>query len=110
MHPRRTESFLVCLLVWLCAVQLLAQTNGEPQILSLHLKIQNQTLSVIETNTRPGALKPPRDAEAAGLYYEVISSAGAALWKSTMEDPTVLHLEYEEPPHSGKLKRKTVVL
>jgi hypothetical protein len=35
---------------------------------------------------------------------------GESLWKAAVADPRILHLEYEDPPGSGNLKRKTIFL
>ena len=87
-----------------------AQTNSTPQILFLHLKLTNQTVTLVDSVTRPGVLKPPRDAAVDDLHYELFSASSASLWKAAVANPSILHLEYEEPPGSGQLKRKTVVL
>ncbi len=86
-----------------------AETNGTPQILFLHLKVKNQTVSLVDSATRPGVLKRPRQAAADDLHYEVLSATSNSLWKAAVLDPTLRRLEYEEPPGSGNLKRKTVV-
>jgi hypothetical protein len=65
---------------------------------------------LLDTVVRPGVLKPQINAAPVGVQYELVSEAGALLWKGTMPDPNVLHLEYDDPPGSGVLKRKTVVL
>jgi hypothetical protein len=87
-----------------------AQSNSTPQILFLHLKVTNQVVWLVSSVTRPGVLKTPRDAAADDLHYELFSASGESLWKAAVADPTILRLEYEEPPGSGNLKRKTVVL
>jgi hypothetical protein len=87
-----------------------AQTNEEPQIIFLHLKFKSGTISLVDSVTRPGVLKVQRDAPEADLHYELISATGQTLWQATSEDPSTQHLEYEEPPHSGVLKRRTIHL
>ena len=87
-----------------------AQSNSAPQILFLHLRVKNQAVSLMGSVTRPGVLKPPRDAAPGDLHYELSSASSKPLWKAAVADPTILRLEYEDPPGSGNLKRKTVVL
>jgi hypothetical protein len=89
---------------------MLAQTNATPQILFLHLRVTNQTVSLVGFATQPGVLKRARDAAADELHYEMVSATSESLWKAAVADPTIRHLEYEEPPGSGNLKRKTIVL
>jgi hypothetical protein len=87
-----------------------AQTNKQPQILFLHLVVTNQAVSLVDSNLRPGVLKPGLEADSTGLFYELVSEAGATLWKGSMADPSVRHLEYEDPANPGKLQRKSVQL
>jgi hypothetical protein len=87
-----------------------AQSNSAPQILFLHLRLTNQVVSLVGSATRPGVLKPAREAATDDLHYELFSASGESLWKAGLADPTVRSLEYEDPPGSGNLKRKTVVL
>jgi hypothetical protein len=102
------KCLLVLLLLWGGA--LLAQTNGGPAILFLHLKVKNQVVSLVETSTSPGVLKKSRDPVAGELQYELVSTTGESLWKGAVADPSIRHLEYEDPPGSGKLKSKTILL
>ena len=87
-----------------------AQTNPQPYILFLHLKVTRQAVSLVESNLRPGLLKPGLEADTTGLSYELVSEAGTALWKGSMADPNLRHLEYEDPANPGKLLRKSVQL
>jgi hypothetical protein len=87
-----------------------AQTNPPPQILFLHLVISNQIVSLVDSNLRPGVLKPAPEADSTGLFYEQVSESGATLWKGSTADPTVRHLEFEDPTKPGELQRKTVQL
>jgi len=86
-----------------------AETNEQPGILFLQLKLKNKSISLVKTTTAPGVVKPPRVAET-GIQYELLSATGELLWKGTIEDPAVRHVEYEDPPGSGKMKRKTIRL
>ena len=87
-----------------------AQTNTQPHILFLHLKATKQAVSLVDSNLRPGALKPGLEADATGLFYELVSEAGTTLWKGSMADPNVRHLEYEDSANPGILQSKTVPL
>jgi hypothetical protein len=87
-----------------------AQTNPQPHILFLHLKVTNQAVSLVDSNLRPGVLKPGREADSTGLFYELVSEAGTTIWKGSMADPNLRHLEYEDPANPGKLQRKRVQL
>jgi hypothetical protein len=87
-----------------------AQTNPPPQILFLHLMVTNQAVSLVDSNLRPGVLKPDLEADATGLFYELVSESGATLWKGSRADPLVRHLEYEDPANPGKLLHKSVQL
>jgi hypothetical protein len=84
----------------------MAQTNEAPQILFLHLKLKHNAISLVESNVAPGTLKPPRPAET-GIRYELLSATGESLWQGWLDDPRERQIEYEDPPRSGKLKRKT---
>jgi hypothetical protein len=85
-----------------------AQTDGGPGILFLHLKVTNQVVSLVEANIRPGVLKPGPEGDSAALHCELVSDAGKSLWKGSVADPTVRHLEYEDPAHPGKLQHRVV--
>ena len=87
-----------------------AQTNARPQILFLHLIVTNQAVSLVDSNLRPGVLKPGLEADSTGLFFELISEAGTALWKGSMADPSVRHLEYEDPANPDRLLHKSVQL
>jgi hypothetical protein len=85
-----------------------AQTNTAPGILFLHLKVTNQVVSLVEVNLRPGVVKPGPEADATALCCELVSEAGIPLWKGSIADPTVRHLEYEDPANPGQLQHKVV--
>jgi hypothetical protein len=98
-------------LLFLFLVSLLpaeAQTNTSPGILFLHLKVKNRMASLVETNLRPGVLKPAPEGDATALFCELVSEAGTPLWKGSIADPTVRHLEYEDPANPGQLLHKIV--
>jgi len=65
-------------------------------------------VSLVEANLRPGVLKPQPEGDSAALCYEVVSEAGTPLWQGNLPDPTLRHLEYEDPDHPGQLLHKSV--
>jgi hypothetical protein len=85
-----------------------AQTNSGPGILFLHLKVKDQTISLVETTLRPGFLKRVREADSTALFCELLAEDGTTLWKGNMPDPTLRHFEYEDPSNPGQLRRKSV--
>jgi len=87
-----------------------AQTNGAPGILFLHLKVQKQTVSLVEATVRPGVLKPGPEGDSTALHCQLVSEAGTPLWKGSLADPTVRHFEYEDPATPGKLQHRVVQL
>ena len=86
---------------------LAAPTNDTPQILFLHLQLKNKNISLLKITMAAGVVKPSRFVQE-GIQFEVISTAGESLWKETVADPRERRFEYETPPRSGRLKRKTV--
>ena len=88
--------------------RLSAQTNQEAGILFLHLKLNAQGGSLVKSTFRPGVLKPQPNPEGRDLVCEVISAKGETLWKGGLDDPRVQRFEYEDPPRSGRLKRKEI--
>jgi hypothetical protein len=85
-----------------------AQTTSGPGILFLHLKVTNQTVSLVEATLRPGVLKRVREADSTALFCELLAEDGTTLWKGNMPDPTLRHFEYEDPSNPGQLRRKSV--
>lgn len=80
-----------------------------PQILFLHLKLNGDAISLLESTVKPGRLKTPvRSTKLGDLHLEIIGADGATLWDSTMPDPSVRRLDYADPEHPGRLKSKIV--
>jgi hypothetical protein len=77
-------------------------------MLFLHLKLNAQGLSLVKSTFRPGVLKPTVNPEGRDLLCEVFSEKGEKLWKRALDDPRVQRVEYEDPPGSGRLKRKEI--
>jgi hypothetical protein len=110
-YPAKHCGLAILLCTFLCSVVgAFGQTNDSTKILFLHIKIKGQSVSLLDTVTRPGVLKRPGDPAPDALHYEVFSAAGETLWKGALEDPTARRFEYEDPPGSGKLKRKVVLV
>ncbi|MGH7600839.1 MAG: hypothetical protein ACREOI_31160 [bacterium] len=86
-----------------------AQSSSAAQIVFLHFKMKNDTITLVKLNTRPGAVKQRRGSETRGeIYYEVVSSSGKSLWRGAMEDPLVQRIEYIDSADSGRIKIKYV--
>jgi hypothetical protein len=82
-----------------------AQPQSEAQIVFLHLRMKNDTLTLVKSALRPGLVKQRRLVEKTGdIYYEVISSSGKSLWQGVTGDPSQQRFEYEDPDHPGQLK------
>ena len=82
-----------------------AQSQSEAQIVFLHVRMKNDTLTLVKSALRPGLVKQRRLVEkAGGIYYEVLSSSGKSLSQGVTADPSQQRLEYEDPDHPGQLK------
>jgi len=88
-----------------------AQPKSEAQIVFLHLRMKNDTLTLVKSALRPGLVKQRRPVEkTGGIYYDVVSSSGKSLWQGVTGDPSQQRLEYEDPDHPGQLKIKYLEL
>src|SRR5262245_34470664 len=100
-------------LIYLCVgvSELCAQPKEADQIIFLHLRMKDGTLTLVRSATVPGVLKSRRSADKkAPLQLEVETAKGASLWSETMSDPTVRRYEYEDPDNPGLIKSKVVQL
>jgi len=89
--------------------QAAVQTNASAGILFLHLQLKNNSVALVESSVQPGYLKPrPVEDIPNGIHFDLISADGRELWRGVIEDPSQRVVEYEEPPRSGKLKRKSI--
>ena len=88
------------------------QTNSSPKILFLHLRLDaSKSVSLIDSQTRDGTLKPqPVSNHRDAIHFELLATDGRSLWHGAIADPSDRMVEYEDPPRSGKLKRKRQVL
>ncbi|MDL1874332.1 hypothetical protein FBQ85_04065, partial [Cytophagia bacterium CHB2] len=65
-----------------------AQPQSDAQIVFLHLRMKNDSLTLVKSALRPGRVKQRRLVEKpGGIYYEVISSSGKSLWQGATGDP-----------------------
>ncbi len=88
-----------------------AQPQSDAQIVFLHLRMKDDTLTLVKSASRPGIVKQRRLVEKpGGIYYELVSSSGKPLWQGVTADPLQQRLEYEDPDHPGQLKIKYVKL
>ncbi len=79
-------------------------------IVFLHLHLKDNTISLLESNVRPGTLKESRAVHhKAGLSFEVLSDNNSTLFVNTVNDPSVQHYEYEDPNSSQRLINKEVL-
>src|SRR5215471_14955404 len=77
------------------------------QIFFLHLKLQSNQVSLVSASVSSGRLKVFSQNHAA-LDVEVATSAGQVLWTNRVADPSIRHLEYEDPDHPGQIISKEV--
>jgi hypothetical protein len=100
---------LVCFCVGVS--ELCAQPKDVDQILFLHLRMKDGTLTLVRSATVAGVLKSRRSADKkAPFQLEVETAEGASLWGEKMTDPSVRRYEYEDPDNPGVIKSKVVQL
>lgn len=97
---------IIFALLFLVSGLLIAQDG----IVFLHLRLKDNTISLLEYNVRPGTLKKSRLVNNhAGISFEVLSGNNSTLFVNTVNDPSVQHYEYEDPNSSQRLIRKEVI-
>ena len=101
----------VCLTLLLgaCGANLVFAQESPSQILFLHLILQSNQVSLVSAAVTPGRLKVFPEHRAA-LDLEVATSAGQVLWTNSVADPSLRHLESEDPDHPGQIISKEVQL
>ena len=92
-----------------CETVVVFAQESSPQILFLHLKLENNQISLVEASVAPGTLKR-LSARQPSFDLEVASSSGQVLWTNTVANPSIRHLEYEDPNHPGEIISKGVQL
>ena len=110
LFARAAGSLCALLLLALSSQCVQAQTNDAPKILFLHVRIEkDKGIKLIQSQTRDGQLKPPRNADQSeGIHYDLVTKDGKALWRGVIQNPAERVVEYEDPPRSGKLKKKRI--
>jgi len=79
-------------------------------IVFLHLRLKDNTISLLESNVRPGTLKESRAVNNdIGISLEVLSENGSPIFVNTVNDPSIQHYEYEDPNSSQRLIKKEVI-
>lgn len=105
-----TRIFLcLALVLAACGVNRVFAQASPPQIYFLRLNLQSNQVSLVSASVAPGTLKvfPAQDAV---LDLEVATSAGQVLWTNRVANPSIRHLEYEDPDHPGQILSKEVQL
>jgi hypothetical protein len=97
------------LLLAACGLNLVFAQESAPQIFFLHLKLESNQVSLVSASVAPGTLKRFSESRPA-FDLEVATSTGQVLWTNNVADPSVRHLEYEDPDHPGEIISKEVQL
>ena len=97
------------LLLAACGVSLVFAQEPAPQIFFLHLKLESNQVSLVSASVAPGTLKRFSEHRPA-LDLEVATSDGQVLWTNNVANPSIRHLEYEDPGHPGEIISKEVQL
>jgi hypothetical protein len=79
----------------------LGENIAKPRILFLHVRVERHQITLIDSTTRPGFLKPTRAGTLDELHYRLISLQGDVLWRGAVADPLIHRTENQEMP--GKL-------
>jgi hypothetical protein len=90
-----------------CGTSLLFAQESSPKILFLHLKLESNQVSLVTTSVASGTLKK-FSGQGPSLELEVVTSAGQVLWSNTVANPSIRHLEFEDPDHPGEISSKEV--
>ena len=85
-------------------------TYSQDSIVFLHLRLKNDTITLIKSTIRPGVLKQPRMGnDPTGIVFEVMSQRDSLLFKNNLKDPSILHVEYEDPNDPTRLLSKKIL-
>ena len=88
---------------------LIAQQKSGDKIVFLYLNMKDGTITLEKISMRPGKLKKRRSSEEFGqISYKVFDKNEKLLIRDSISDPTIIRYEYEDPPGSGKLKKKII--
>jgi hypothetical protein len=88
-------------------IGLVSAQESPPKIVFLHLKLESNQVSLVSSSVAPGRLKRFPEQRPA-LDLEVATAAGQVLWTNNVADPSIRHLEYEDPDHPGQIIGKEV--
>lgn len=105
--PQKCGWFALLLAVCL-ARQAFAQA-ASPQIAFLHLKLGSNQVTLVSASVSPGVLKRFPEYRAA-IDLELATASGQVLWTNSVANPSIRHLEYEDPDHPGEIINKEVQL
>lgn len=87
------------------------RVHAQDKILFLRLQMQNDSITIVQSNIRAGVLKPVRDTgKAGGIEYQCRSSLGSLLSDGVIDDPSIRRYEFEDPAQPGKLRFKVAKL
>lgn len=92
-----------------CGANLVFAQESSPKIIFLHLKLDSNQVSLVSASVSPGTLKRVSEHQPA-LDLEVATSVGQVLWTNNVANPSLRHLEFEDPDHPGEILSKEVQL
>jgi hypothetical protein len=85
--------------------------HAQNKILFLRLRFHNNSITLVQSNVRPGVLKQSADfLKSGGIEYQCQTAAGQLLLSSLMNDPSIQRYEFEDPEHPRTLRMKEVKL
>jgi len=88
-----------------------ADDKDGAKIIFLHMRIDADGVSLVDSRTVPGRLKTPRTDQPRGeIVYELVAEQSIALYTAGISDPLTLRFDYEDPDQPGRLRSKTVQL
>jgi hypothetical protein len=90
-------------------IQAAAGSDESAGITFLHLRATADGFELVEAKTVNGSLRARRyDSAKSGLHVELRSADGRVLFREVYPEPTITHLEYEDPQHPGKIRVKEI--
>lgn len=94
-------------IVLLFCIGILPAQDG---IVFLHLRLKNNTITLIESKIHPGTLKEDRTTESNdGILIEVVSNIGSIIFTNSVNDPSIRHYEFEDPNFPGRVISKEIM-
>ena len=101
----RSGWFFLLLVVF--GITAVSGQEAPSKIFFLHLKMESNRVSLVNASVAPGKLKPA-SARRPSLELVVATADGQVLWTNTVANPSIRHLEYEDPDHPGEILSKEV--